>query len=86
MSNRGEQVEEDPIQEKIAKIIQVCKEADALFGDSEFPASEQSLYKDTTNPPDYSLDMPDIEWKRPHEIAPEEAVMIKDGTTPGDVK
>ncbi len=32
--------DEDPIQEKIAKIIQVCKEQDALFGDSEFPATD----------------------------------------------
>ena len=54
MSNRGEHIEEDPIQDKIAKIIQICKENDALFGDSEFPASDQSLYKDITNPPEYS--------------------------------
>jgi hypothetical protein len=32
--------DEDPIQEKIAKIIQICKENDALFGDSEFPATD----------------------------------------------
>ena len=49
-----EHIEEDPIQEKIAKIIQICKENDALFGDSEFPAADQSLYKDITNPPEYS--------------------------------
>lgn len=47
MSNRGgEHIEEDPINDKISKIIQICKENDALFGDSEFPASEISLYKD----------------------------------------
>ena len=27
-----------------------------------------------------------VEWRRPHEIAPDEAVMIKDGGAPGDVK
>ena len=77
MSSRHE-IEEDPIQEKIQKIIQICKEKDALFGDSEFPTSDQSLYKDITNPPEYSQETPDVEWKRPHEIAPDEAVMIKD--------
>jgi hypothetical protein len=85
MSSRNE-IEEDPIQEKIQKIIQVCKENDALFGDSEFPTSDQSLYKDITNPPEYSQETPDVEWKRPHEIAPDEAVMIKDSMAPGDVK
>ena len=35
-----QQQEEDPIQEKIAKIIQICKENDALFGDSEYPAND----------------------------------------------
>lgn len=51
--NNQREEDEDPIQEKIAKIIQVCKENDALFGDSEFPATDQSLYKDPTNIPDY---------------------------------
>ncbi len=46
--------DEDPIQEKIAKIIQICKENDALFGDSEFPANDQSLYTDPTDLPDYA--------------------------------
>jgi len=52
-NNNQRQEDEDPIQEKIAKIIQICKENDALFGDSEFPATDQSLYKDPTNIPDY---------------------------------
>ena len=30
--------------------------------------------------------MPSVEWKRPEEIAQEEAVMIKDPSYPGDVK
>lgn len=81
-----DQIEEDPIQDKIAKIIQICKENDALFGDSEFPTNEQSLYKDLASPPDYAADTPEVEWKRPHEIAPDDAVLIKDGTAPGDVK
>ncbi len=51
---KHEEEEEDPIQEKIAKIIQICKENDALFGDSEFPANDQSLYKDPTNLPEYA--------------------------------
>lgn len=35
-----QRVEEDPIQDKIQKIIQICAENDALFGDSEFPAND----------------------------------------------
>ena len=56
-SDEGEEdmeQEEDPIQEKISKIIQICKDNDALFGDTEFPANDSSLYKDPTNPPEYS--------------------------------
>ncbi len=30
--------------------------------------------------------MPLVEWRRPLEIAPDEPLMIKDGTSPGDVK
>ena len=32
--------------------------------------------------------MPTVDWKRPHEIAPEgtEAVMFKDGMSPGDIR
>lgn len=51
-----------------------------MFGDSEFPTNEQSLYKDLAAPPEYAADTPDVEWKRPHEIAPDDAVLIKDGT------
>lgn len=57
--------DEDPIQEKIAKIIQICKEKDALFGDAEFQATDASLYKDPTNIPDYDQNMPLVEWRRP---------------------
>lgn len=56
-----------------------------MFGDSEFPTSDQSLYKDITNPPEYSQDTPDVEWKRPHEIA-DEPVLINESMSPGDVK
>ena len=86
MHQQHREEEEDPIQEKIAKIIQICKENDALFGDSEFPATDQSLYKDPTQIPDYDQNMPLVEWRRPQEIAPDEPSMIKDGVAPGDVK
>lgn len=46
--------EEDPIQEKIQKIIQICSDNDALFGDSEFPATDASLYNDAQSPPEYA--------------------------------
>ena len=39
-----QRVEEDPIQDKIQKIIAICSDNDALFGDSEFPANDSSLY------------------------------------------
>jgi len=57
--------EEDPIQEKIQKIIQICTENQALFGDSEFPANDSVLYNDPANPPEYAVDMPMVEWRRP---------------------
>jgi hypothetical protein len=39
------------------------------------------LYNDPTSPPEYAVDMPNIEWFRPSEIAPdkEEARMFRDG-------
>ena len=74
-----QQPEEDPIQDKIQKIIQICAENDALFGDSEFPATDISLYKDPANPPEYAADMPAVEWKRPQEICVDhDPKMIKD--------
>jgi hypothetical protein len=30
--------------------------------------------------------MPMVEWRRPHEIALDDPVMMKDGSAPGDVK
>lgn len=79
--------EEERIQDKIQKIIQICVENQALFGDSEFPANETSLYIDAVNPPEYALDMPVVEWKRPEEICHGgEAVMFKDSMSPGDIK
>ena len=78
--------EEDPIQDKIQKIIQICSENEALFGDSEFPANDQSLYNDPVNPPEYAMDQPTVEWKRPQEITEGNCVMSKDGMNPGDIK
>ena len=57
-----------------------------MFGDSEFPANDSSLYIDPTKLPEYAQEMPMVEWRRPHEIATDEALMIKDGSAPGDVK
>jgi hypothetical protein len=80
--------EEDPIQDQIQKIIQICADNDALFGDSEFPAEDSSLYNDPSAPPDYAMDMPAVEWKRPQEILPEneEPRMYRDSMSPGDIK
>lgn len=69
------------------KIIQICADNDALFGDSEFPANDSSLYNDPANPPEYAIDLPQVEWKRPQEIAPEgEPLMSRDEMSPGDIK
>lgn len=83
-----DQPEEDPIQDKIQKIIQICTENQALFGDSEFPANDTSLYSDPVNPPEYAMDMPMVEWKRPQEICPQglEPCMFRDQMSPGDIK
>lgn len=80
--------QEDPIQDKIQRIIEICANENAFYGDPDFPADNGSLYKDPENPPDYALDMPPVEWKRPHEIAPEgtEAKMCRDSATPGDIR
>lgn len=32
------------------------------------------------------MDMPQVEWKRPQEIAPEEPLMSRDEMSPGDIK
>ena len=83
-----QQPEEDPIQDKIQKIIEICTKENAFFGDPEFPAENVSLYNDPENPPEYANDMPPVEWKRPHEICPEntDPVMFADGASPGDIK
>ena len=79
--------EKDPIQDQIQKIIKICADNDALFGDSEFPAADQSLYNDPENPPEYAIDMPTVEWRRPQEISPEQdPVMQRDEMSPGDIK
>jgi hypothetical protein len=86
MEQEEEEEEEDPIMEKISRIIQICEEKKALFGDSEFPATDASLYKDPTTLPDYAQENPNVEWKRPSEISPDKQVMINNGISPGDVK
>ena len=67
----------------------MCKENDALFGDSEFPASDSSLFKDSSSPPDYSVGV-EMQWLRPADICDAagggEPMMIKDGFNPGDIK
>ena len=80
--------EEDPIQDKIQKIKQICVDNDALFGDSEFPANDTSLYNDPVQPPEYAMDMPMVEWKRPQEIVPPDTTptMYRDRLNPGDIK
>jgi hypothetical protein len=45
------------------------------------------LYNDPSNPPEYALDMPQVQWLRPQDIAPEgEAFMCRDDYSPGDIK
>ena len=81
--------QEDPIQEKIQKIIEVCTETGALYGDPEFPDNDASLYIDPANPPGYAADQPPVEWKRPGDIVPvssgREPVMQLEGATKADI-
>ncbi len=51
-------------------IKQKFEETGQMYEDQDFPATDSSLYKDPTNPPDYAKDCPIIDWKRPHEIVP----------------
>ncbi len=37
----------------------------------EFPENYSSLYKDSINPSEYSMDMEHIKWKRSQKIVPE---------------
>ena len=58
-----------------------------MFGDSEFPANDSSLYNDPASPPEYAQDMPVVEWKRPQEISPDnDPKMQTDAESPGDIK
>lgn len=60
-----------------------------MFGDSEFPANDNSLYNDPVNPPEYAVDQPMVEWKRPSEICTQgsrEPCMFQDSMNPGDIK
>jgi hypothetical protein len=83
-----EQEDEDPIHNIIQNILMWCKENDALFGDSAFPANDSSLFSDPTNPPLYAVENDIImDWRRPEEICTDQdPVMIKDNASPGDIK
>lgn len=53
----------------IEGIKQKFAQTGQLFEDPDFPASDVSLYKDSTNLPEYTKDCPIVDWKRPQEIA-----------------
>jgi hypothetical protein len=54
----------------IETIKQKVQETGKLYEDPEFPATDASLYKDSTNLPEYTKDCPDVDWKRPNELIP----------------
>jgi hypothetical protein len=55
-------------------IKQKFAETGQMYEDPDFPASDVSLYKDSTNLPEYTKDCPIVDWKRPQELV---AVIIK---------
>ena len=88
-----EEEEFDPIQKKINAIIELCKKKDGMYGDTDFPPNDQSLYKNLMELPDYAEHCPVVEWMRPQENgikdgdnAEDSCTMIKNGLRPGDVK
>ena len=83
-----EEEEEDPIQKKIRAIIELCEQTNGMYGDSDFPPNDASLYKNPAEPPDYAESTPVVEWMRPEEVLKSEdkVCMIKNGIKPGDVK
>ena len=85
-----EEEEEDPLQKKINAIIELCEQTNGMYGDSEFPPNDASLYKNPAEPPDYAESTPVVEWMRPQEALKngddDKLDMIKDGIKPGDVK
>ena len=60
-----------------------------MYGDSDFPPNDASLYKNPAEPPDYASSTPVVEWMRPEEALknedPSKIKMIINGTKPGDV-
>jgi calpain, invertebrate len=72
---------------EIYRIQHMVQETKQEWCDPDFPANDNSLYMDPLSPPEYSSDIPNVEWKRPHEIfTSDEPVMMKDPDAPGDVK
>ena len=49
-------------------IKQKVTETGQLYEDPDFPANDSSLYKDSTNLPEYTKDCPIVDWKRPQEL------------------
>lgn len=83
-----EEEDYDPIQKKIQAIIDLCESNSGMYGDTDFPINDSSLYKNPLEPPDYADQCPMVQWMRPQEAVKEEehVALIKGGATPGDVK
>ena len=82
--------DEDPIQKKIRAIIELWEQTNGMYGDSDFPLNDASLYFNPAEPPDYAEGTPVVEWMRPEEALKsgdsDKVAMIKNGMKPGDVK
>lgn len=68
------------------QIEEFVKDSQQPWSDPDFPADDSSLYINPVQPPEWAS--PNVEWKRPDEIYNGEgqAMMMKDGFSPGDVK
>lgn len=61
-------------------VIQQVSQTQQLYNDPDFQPDEKSLYIDPMKPPEYSSDVPIVEWKRPQEIwhGEDKPVLMKD--------
>ncbi len=72
MQEEEEEEDLDPVERKIQAIVELCEKKEGMYGDTDFPPNDSSLYINPLEPPDYSEACPVIEWMRPDENSKEQ--------------